>query len=126
MIVSSYSGGLLRQALGVGLAGDLTAVAGHFAAGDKAGVLTGEEEDEAGNLVRLADTSEGDVAGIEGDAPGHGGIDLAGVHRVNPDPVRAQLQSGGLGQPANAPLGDDVSGHPRHSLQGSDGADVDD
>ncbi len=46
---------LPRDTLAVGLAGALTAVAGHFAAGDEPGVVAGEEQDDAGDVVRPAD-----------------------------------------------------------------------
>ena len=92
------------------VAGQVAAVDRELGAGDVAGLVGGEEQDDRGDVVDRADPLErqvlverrlGLVHALE---PGHRRVDAARVHRVHPDAVAAEVDGGRLGQAPHRPL----------------------
>src|SRR6478736_3565638 len=107
-------------------AGRFAAVDDEFGACHKGGFVAGQVDGEVRDLGGLADPVQRYVAGVEGHAFGHGGLDDAGVHGVDPDTVPSQVQGSAFGQAAHTEFGGGVPGEAFIAAKARDRGDIDD
>src|SRR5699024_7211232 len=95
------------------------AVDGEFASGEITGRIGGEERDEFRDLrwgSPPAERCRRVAARFVTAMAGHGRVDRAGAHRVDPDPVDAEFYGCGAREPPQAPLRGTVGRVPGNTL----------